>query len=76
MAYSSCRGKGHLYYWHREAKFSNAEVDYIIESEGKVIPIEVKSGLRGTIKSLNKVIVLQRISTRKPVMSGLHPCIR
>ncbi len=56
LAYSSCREKGHLYYWHREAKSSNAEVDYIIESEGKVIPIEVKSGLRGTIKSLQLFI--------------------
>jgi len=56
LAYSSCREKGHLYYWHREAKSSNAELDYIIESEGKVIPIEVKSGFKGTIKSLQLFI--------------------
>lgn len=52
LAYSSCREKGHLYYWHREAKSSNAEIDYVIESDGKVLPIEVKSGLKGKIKSL------------------------
>ena len=47
------REKPKLYYWHREAKSSNAEVDYVIEHEGKVVPIEVKSGRSGTIKSLN-----------------------
>ncbi len=52
LAYSFCREKGHLYYWHRENKSSNAELDYVIESAGKIVPIEVKSGLKGTIKSL------------------------
>nr|WP_255525781.1 MULTISPECIES: DUF4143 domain-containing protein [unclassified Oceanispirochaeta] len=52
LAYSSCREKGFLFYWHREAKSSNAEVDYIIESDGRILPIEVKSGLKGKMKSL------------------------
>jgi len=52
-SYSSCRQRNNLYYWHREAKSSNAEVDYVIEKDGAVIPIEVKSGLCGTIKSLS-----------------------
>ena len=64
LAYSSCRGKGHLYYWHREAKSSNAEVDYVIESDGKVIPIEVKSGEKGKIKSLQLFI-----NEKKPELS-------
>ncbi|NQZ58683.1 MAG: ATP-binding protein [Lentisphaeraceae bacterium] len=54
LSYSSCRERTHLYYWHREAKSSNAEVDYVIEKGRNIIPIEVKSGLRGTIRSLNK----------------------
>ena len=33
-----------LYYWVREAKSSNAEVDYLIPCHSKVLPIEVKSG--------------------------------
>ncbi len=41
-----------LYYWHREAKASNAEVDYIISSHGKIIPVEVKAGTRGQMQSL------------------------
>ena len=31
-----------LYYWQREAKSSNAEIDYIIQHETNIIPIEVK----------------------------------
>ncbi|MFO1258853.1 MAG: AAA family ATPase [Gammaproteobacteria bacterium] len=42
-----------LYYWQREEKGSNAEVDYVIEHGTKVIPIEVKTGSTGTLKSLH-----------------------
>lgn len=41
-----------LYYWHREAKGSEAEVDFVIAKESLVIPIEVKSGTTGSLKSL------------------------
>jgi hypothetical protein len=41
-----------LYYWHREARNSNAEVDYLIQKEGKIIPVEVKSGKKGSMQSL------------------------
>ncbi len=41
-----------LYYWHREVRASQAEVDFIIEKEGKVAPVEVKSGKSGRLKSL------------------------
>jgi predicted AAA+ superfamily ATPase len=36
-----------LYYWLREQKNSNAEVDYLIQHNSNVIPIEVKSGSTG-----------------------------
>ncbi|MFZ4859162.1 MAG: ATP-binding protein [Desulfuromonadaceae bacterium] len=42
-----------LYYWHREANSSNAEVDYIIQKETEIIPIEVKSGSKGLMQSLH-----------------------
>ncbi|MCD6343405.1 MAG: hypothetical protein J7L76_06430 [Spirochaetaceae bacterium] len=45
-----------MYYWHREAKFSNAEIDYVVESEGSAVPIEVKSGLKGRMRSLQLFI--------------------
>ncbi len=41
-----------LYYWHKETRGSSAEVDYLIQQEGYVIPVEVKSGEGRTLKSI------------------------
>jgi len=41
-----------LYYWHREARSSNAEVDYVISIKDKILPIEVKSGFHGQMQSM------------------------
>lgn len=41
-----------LYYWHREATNSNAEVDYVVQRGDQIVPIEVKSGRKGTMQSL------------------------
>lgn len=45
--------KSPLYYWHRESKSSQAEVDYVIQKGEQIIPIEVKSGTKGTMQSLH-----------------------
>lgn len=42
-----------LFYWHREAKSSNAEIDYIVSSRGHIIPVEVKAGTKGQMQSLH-----------------------
>jgi predicted AAA+ superfamily ATPase len=42
-----------LNFWIREKKTSMAEVDYVYPFEGQLIPIEVKSGKDGTLKSLH-----------------------
>ena len=42
-----------LQFWVRENKGSTAKVDYIYPFEGLIIPIEVKSGKEGTLKSLH-----------------------
>ena len=42
-----------LYYWSREAKSSLAEVDYLIDINGKIFPIEVKSGPSGKLRGLH-----------------------
>jgi predicted AAA+ superfamily ATPase len=52
IAYQDFREKPGLYYWHREAKSSNAEVDYVISIGSKILPVEVKSSSSGTMKSL------------------------
>jgi predicted AAA+ superfamily ATPase len=36
-----------LFYWSREARGSNAEVDYLVVCKGKIYPVEVKSGKGG-----------------------------
>lgn len=43
-----------LHYWQREAKSSQAEVDYVIQNETKIIPIEVKAGTKGAMQSMYK----------------------
>ncbi len=53
IAHSSPRLHPEIYYWHREARSSNAEVDYVISREGTVIPIEIKAGSRGQMQSLH-----------------------
>lgn len=41
-----------LYFWFRDKKGSQAEVDYLINSGSKIYPVEVKAGKTGTLKSL------------------------
>lgn len=48
----SCYKQEVLYFWSREAKSSNAEVDYIVQKELQIIPIEVKSGTKGSMQSI------------------------
>jgi predicted AAA+ superfamily ATPase len=52
LAYSDPEKKAQLYYWHKEARSSQAEVDYLLQKNEHIIPIEVKSGDRGNLKSL------------------------
>lgn len=49
---ASCYQRQNLYYWHREAKSSNAEVDYLIQVDTRILPIEVKAGTKGSMQSL------------------------
>jgi len=42
-----------LYYWIRQSRNSSAEVDYLIQCYSKAVPIEVKSGKSGTLRSMH-----------------------
>ena len=44
------------HFWRRQAKSSQAEVDYLISQDGLVVPIEVKSGSSGSLKSLHMLL--------------------
>ncbi len=42
-----------LYYWSRAAKSSTAEVDYVVELNGSIYPVEVKNSSAGRLRSLH-----------------------
>ena len=45
--------KHQLHYWERSERNSSAEIDYLIEYDNSVAPLEVKSATAGSIKSLH-----------------------
>lgn len=51
-----------LYYWAREDKGGNAEIDYLLTHHHHIIPIEVKSGSTGSLKSLHFFMALKKLS--------------
>jgi len=52
LAYAQNYQKTNLYYWEREQRSSNAEIDYITHVNSTILPIEVKSGTTGSLRSL------------------------
>lgn len=51
--------KQELFYWLREEKQKNAEVDFLIACHGNILPLEVKSGKTGTLKSLHQFMAIK-----------------
>ena len=45
-----------LHYWAREARNSNAEVDYVIAVGRRIVPVEIKAGTTGSLKSLHQFL--------------------
>ncbi|MBI5555282.1 MAG: DUF4143 domain-containing protein [Elusimicrobia bacterium] len=41
-----------LFFWARDKKSSSAEVDYVVAIDSLILPVEVKAGKTGTLKSL------------------------
>jgi hypothetical protein len=56
IAYSDKHQQGSLYFWAREKKNSMAEVDYVVNIGSNILPVEVKSGKEGKLKSLRMFI--------------------
>lgn len=50
-----------LYYWQREEAGASAEIDYLIQHGNKIIPIEVKAGSTGRLKSLHVLMGLKKL---------------
>jgi predicted AAA+ superfamily ATPase len=56
IAYADPYSDGQLHYWQREKSGSDAEVDYLTVISSSIIPIEVKAGPTGRLKSLYQFI--------------------
>ncbi len=53
FAYSGRSNKSpSLTYWLREGRSSNAEVDFVMQLGQSIVPVEIKAGKSGTLKSL------------------------
>jgi len=69
LKYNSCYQRGSLYYWQREEKWGNAEVDYVIQQKNEVVPIEIKSGTKGSMQSM------QYFMSKKGLEKGIRSSI-
>jgi len=47
-----------LYYWKRDVKNSNAEIDYLLQWGNEVLPLEIKAGKAGRLRSLHVFMAL------------------
>ena len=45
-----------LFYWVREAKSAAAEIDYLMSCGQQVVPVEIKAGTTGSLKSLHQFL--------------------
>lgn len=57
---SGCLEKPRLAYWLREGGKNNAEVDFVLARGGEILPVEVKAGAAGTLRSLRELILAKR----------------
>lgn len=51
-----------LYFWQREARNSNAEVDFVVQSRDGILPVEIKSGAKGSMRSLHLFLDEKKIA--------------
>lgn len=67
-----------LYYWAREEKSASAEIDYLLNYNATIWPVEVKSGSTGSLKSLHLFAQLKhcafavRIDSRAPSVTSIE----
>ena len=76
------RDEPRLHYWLRQRKSANAEVDYVISRGRHVIPVEVKAGKSGTLRSLlqfayeKRVEITARFDLNPPSVQRLRHRLR
>lgn len=62
-----------LHYWMREARGSSAEIDYLIQHENQVVPVEIKAGKTGKLRSLHLFMESKKRSFAIRINSD-YPC--
>ena len=60
---SSDSARPRLHYWLRERKQHNAEVDFVVQIGTSVVPVEVKAGESGRMRSLIQFVAHKGVST-------------
>ena len=64
-----------LYYWAREKKAASAEVDFVITNfKRRIIPVEVKAGSTGSLRSL-QIIVIEKSLHHAVRFNSMPPSI-
>jgi len=59
------------HFWVREQKGSDAEVNLVIQHDRHIIPIEIKSGAKGTLRSLHQFINIAEHSFAVRLYAGV-----
>lgn len=62
VAYEKPYRRASLYYWEREKSGSEAEVDFVVEVGDTIVPIEVKAGKKGRLRSLRQFMLEKKAS--------------
>jgi hypothetical protein len=50
-----------LFYWENPSRGAEAELDYVLAHAGRIVPLEVKAGKTGTLKSLHLFMALRAL---------------
>ncbi|MDD4189981.1 MAG: AAA family ATPase [Mangrovibacterium sp.] len=59
---SSCYNPVSLYCWQREKRQGSAQIDFVIQRNEQIVPIEVKAGTQGAMQSLRWFMKEKNIS--------------
>lgn len=71
LVYHNARQAAKLYYWRRNQRGSEAEIDYLIAKNKKIIPVEVKAGKGSTLKSMH-LFLQQHTNTQFGICFSTH----
>lgn len=61
VAASGVTVQANLHYWLREGKSTNAEVDFILARGNRILPLEIKAGTSGSLRSLHQFIAIKNV---------------